>query len=128
LIVLDTHALVFMRVRPDLLGKDAERAIAGATVIGVSDIVLWEIAMLVEKRELRLSEPTRQWLETALMEPRIELVPISAAIAARTPAIAQAVRQDPSDHIIAATAMELGWPLVTKDAALQRLGGLETIW
>jgi PIN domain nuclease of toxin-antitoxin system len=117
-----------MRANPDRLGREAARAIARATVIGVPDIVLWEIAMLVEKRELRFSEPTRVWLETALKDPRLELVPISPAIAARTPAIAQAVRQDPSDHIIAATAMELGWPLVTKDAALQRLGGLETIW
>lgn len=35
---------------------------------------------------------------------------------------------DPVDQLVAATALELGFPLVTSDERLRALPGIETIW
>jgi PIN domain nuclease of toxin-antitoxin system len=128
LIVLDTHALIWFRTRYDRLGADARRHIERATWIGVPDIVLWELAMFIQVGEIRVDRSSGEWIQQMIDDPRIELLPITPSIAARTIPIAQAVRQDPSDHIIAATAIDLDLPLITRDAALQRLGGLQTAW
>lgn len=56
------------------------------------------------------------------------LEPLSLRIAVRPNSFGDALHRDPADRLIVATAMELGAPLVTKDAHIQAFGGVETIW
>lgn len=86
----------------------------------VSDISLWEVAMLTARGRLALSVPLAEWL-TAASHPRsVRVVAISAAIAAETAALADAPVRDPADRIIVATSRALGLPLLTRDRTILR--------
>ena len=85
----------------------------------VSDISLWEVAMLVGGRRLELTEPLREWLETASHPRTVRVVPISAAIAAETATLTRTLR-DPADRIIVATSRMLDAALLTHDRQILR--------
>ena len=95
MILLDTHAWVWWVAEPKKVGKKAREAVAETDRIGVSAISCWEVATLVAKRRLTLDRPTRDWLLQALAQPRIELVPLSPEIAARSAALGDNVHGDP---------------------------------
>jgi PIN domain nuclease of toxin-antitoxin system len=62
--------------------------------------------------------PIRSWLER-LAEP-LRTVAITPAIAASAATLPRSFPGDPADRLIYATAVEHGWPLVTKDRRLRR--------
>ena len=74
-------------------------------------------------------------LKRLLAALRLELLPITPAITpAITPEIALLSRssvfhhRDRADRLIGATALQLGAPLITADARLRALEGLEMVW
>lgn len=118
--VLDTHAWLWWLLRDERLGESSIEqldAFPAADRPFIADISLWEVAMLVERRRLALSEPLRDWLETASHPRTVRVVPISAAIAAGTTALARVLR-DPADRIIVATSRVLERPLLTHDRTI----------
>lgn len=62
--------------------------------------------------------PVRAWLDQ--LAENIETVSITPAIAATAVALSPSFPSDPADRLIYATAIERGWPLVTKDEQLRR--------
>ncbi len=128
MISLDTHALVWWRSAPHKLSRDAARAIGRARRIYVPDIVCWEIALLAEAGKLKFDRPVTTWLNDALSEPRVVLQPITPEIALTSVRVGRFLQLDPADHIIAATALELRVPLVSRDGEIPRLPTLEVIW
>jgi PIN domain nuclease of toxin-antitoxin system len=127
-VVLDTHTFFWWRTNDRLLSRTAEQAIERADRLLVPDIVCWEIAYLVSANRLRLDRPARSWLDLALNHPRVELVPITPEIAVAAVSLGSVMNRDPMDGLIAATALRLGWPLVTRDTDLKDLAAIETIW
>ena len=128
MILADTHAWVWGVAEPKRLSKDARAAMANADRIAVSAISCWEVATLVLKGRLTLDRPTRDWLLQALAQPRIELIPLSPEIAARSADLGEDVHGDPADHILIATALELRLPLVTRDRQLRSCNLIRCIW
>ena len=125
LIILDTHILVWMLLSADKIPSNIVSKIAAETVLGIPAISLWEIAMLVDKGRISLSEPVLPWLKKALLQPKMRLVPISPEIAAHSGALK--MHGDPADRLIAATAIELRCPLATVDDNLLAFPDLLTI-
>lgn len=95
--------------------------------LGCADIVLWEIAMLVNKQRIILSISADQFIKDLLQGLRISVLPISPAIAVRAQA-SVFQHKDPADRLIAATAMELNAPLITKDRKLASIPDLRVLW
>lgn len=129
-VILDTHPFVWW-ITEDArrLSRRAATAIDRADRVVLPDIVAFEVALLHDTGRLRLDAPLLVWLTEACAVPRVELCPISPAISAAAMGIRRALGGgDPADHLIAATALRLAAPLVTRDAALSRLGVVETIW
>jgi PIN domain nuclease of toxin-antitoxin system len=81
--------------------------------------------MLVDKGRIYLSEPVLLWLKRVLLQPKMQLIPISPEIAARSGALK--IHGDPADRLIAATAIELRCPLATVDDNLSAFPELLTI-
>jgi PIN domain nuclease of toxin-antitoxin system len=57
MIVVDTHIIICNALKPELLSRKAEKAIAAANNsdgIIFCEISLWEIAMLMHKERLRV--------------------------------------------------------------------------
>ena len=129
MIVLDTHALIWFATARVLLSDAALRAIASADRIGVSAITPWEIAVKVAKGKLDLGLPVREWMTLALtVDRRVELLPLDPEIAIRSAELRRTITADPADCIIAATALTLAVPLVTKDGRLRTALPSVTIW
>ena len=126
MIVLDTHAWIWWRSDPARLSRRATKEIDRAKRIGVSAISLWELSMLVRKKRIELDRELLEWMEGALEEPRLELLPLTPTVTALGSELE--IHGDPGDRIIAATALLSGAMLVTKDARLQCYEPLKTLW
>ena len=128
MIVLDTHAWIFLSDDPKRLGQGARRAMAKADRLGVAAISLWELAVLVEKRRLSLDRDLLPWIQDALGDPRLELLPLTPAVVATAHQLRGALDGDPGDRIIVATAMVEGAKLVSKDARITESGIVPVLW
>lgn len=119
--LLDTHILLWWLEDRDRLSA-AEREIfdsAGPeSPLGVSDITLWEVAMLENLGRIALAIPLREWLEKAIAPPLVQRIGISPAIAAEVARLPDSLHRDPADRLLVATARIGGLTLVTQDRRL----------
>jgi PIN domain nuclease of toxin-antitoxin system len=127
-IVLDTHAWIFLADDPKRLGKAARRAIDKADRIGLAAVSMWELTLLVEKRRLALDRELLPWMQDALGDPRLELLPLTPAVVVTAHQLRGALDGDPGDRIIAATALVEGAKLVTKDVRITESGVVSVVW
>jgi PIN domain nuclease of toxin-antitoxin system len=127
-VLLDTHVVHWASSEPDRLSPAASDAIAGADELAVAAISWFELAWLARHERIALKVPVRAWLTE--LSRRLRTVAISPAIAEGAVALPRAFPGDPADRLIYATAIERGWPLVTKDQRLidQRHPGAVTVW
>ena len=130
-VVTDTHALIWYLEDSPRLGADARSAFEacdrGESVIYVPTICLVEIVYLQEKG--RIPTNLESALYDALQAGNTGLVPYSLTLDV-VDALAKVPRAevpDMPDRIIAATAVHLGVPLVSRDRKLQ-LSNVQTIW
>ena len=126
--MLDTHAWIFLADDPRRIGKAARRAIAKADRIGVAAVSLWELALLVEKGRLSLDRELLPWMQDALADPRIELLPLTPAVVVAAHQLRGALDGDPGDRIITATALIEGAKLLTKDIRITESGIVPVVW
>ena len=115
MILLDTHALVWLRLESDELGPKSRQLIDQywqMGQVGVSAISFWEIAMLAEKGRLKLVLDIATWHEEAL-EQGLNEIPINGRIGIRAGGL-DGLPGDPADRIIVATALG-GYRLITAD-------------
>lgn len=128
MIVLDTHAWVWLLSSPEKLGKKAARAIARESKLGVPAICVWEIAMKAEAGKLRFDRPVDAWVEAALeADDRIELVALSPRVALDAAQLSWDHR-DPADRFIVATARVLDAPLATADERIRESRIVKCVW
>jgi PIN domain nuclease of toxin-antitoxin system len=127
-IVLDTHAWIFLADDPKRLGRAARRVIAKAERIGVAAVSLWELVLLVEKRRLALDREIAPWMHHALDDPRLEILPLTPAVVAAAHQLRGALDGDPGDRLITATALVEGAKLVTRDMRITESGIVPVVW
>lgn len=117
MIVLDTHIWVWW-VHNDPALTDEYREIIQAHEdegLGVSVFSCWEVAKLVELKRLTLHCSIKEWLETALHYPGIQLLALTPEIAVESTQLPGEFHRDPADQIIVATARIYDCPLLTVD-------------
>jgi PIN domain nuclease of toxin-antitoxin system len=131
-IVADTHAVIWYLVEPERLSPVALDALEGAIASGepvyISAISLIEICYLIEKR--RIASDLLQRIQVVFNEPdpSLVVVPIDLAISLAVQNIDRDTVPDMPDRIIAATALYLNLPLVTRDQKIQAERSVVTIW
>lgn len=116
--LLDTHVLIWWLTDGARLSPAQREVVASASAASpllVSDISLWEVAMLHSLGRVRLSLPLREWLEMAVAPPLVRRHGISPAIAAELATLPESFHRDPADRILVATARVLGATLLTQD-------------
>lgn len=133
MIVLDTHTLIWVVEGDGRLGASASRTIEETVQtdrVAVSAITPWEIALLVERRRLRLGCEVSEWIAEALALPGVTLIPIEPAIAIDSVRLPGSFHADPADRLIVATARHLKAPLLTADRkilAYSAAGHVQTV-
>lgn len=130
-VLVDTHALIWYVEADPRLSTAARTAIDAAIQAGspifMSSISLAEIVYLAEKGRIasdlfeRIRDALRQGTE-GLTE-----VAFDHRIAELLRSIPWSVVRDLPDRIIAATALFLGVPLITRDSAI-RASSVPTVW
>jgi len=128
LIILDTHVWLWWVSEPTLLSKTASRQIQKADRLGICSISCFEVATAVTRGRISIDRGILDWLETAVGQPKVELLHITPAIAARAGQLGASFHGDPADRIITATAIMQSATLVTKDDRIRKYAGVPTIW
>lgn len=130
-LVADTHVAVWYLVEPQRLSPTAravlEQTARDGEAIYISAISIVEVCYLAEKG--RLAPAILQRLKSALEDSSSALVVVSLdyGIATTVERISRTDVSDMPDRIIAATALRLNLPLVTRDRQI-RASGISTIW
>lgn len=118
--LLDTNACIWLA--DGELGQSAEDALVESYNAGmatyVSPISALEIATLIRKRRFKSNLPPQRWFDRLLGQPGIALAPMSPEILIASQLLPGDIHKDPADRIIAATAREYGYTVMTRDQAL----------
>jgi len=128
-ILLDTHAVLWLAQAPELLSYDARGAISDARQkdgVAIADNTLWELAMLVSRGRVGVRTSLRDFLEA--VERRCTVLPVTGAIAERAVRFSKRYPGDPTDRLIGATSVLHGFDLVTKDERIRASGEVKCIW
>ncbi|MHB8733671.1 MAG: type II toxin-antitoxin system VapC family toxin [Terriglobales bacterium] len=128
--VVDAHALIWLAGQERRLGQRARRFFAaverGQAVVCVPTVVLVEMGEASHRGRIVFPEGFEAWLERLALSPQHRIVDLTLAVVWR----AQELYGIPerSDRLVAATAMELGCPVITGDAAIQASGKVAVLW
>ncbi len=119
-ILLDTCAVIWLQ-QGATFKPEAEAALQEAQTIGtqvlVSPITAWEIGLLVSRGRLALSLPPLKWFERVL-DLGVDLASLTPAILIASSTLPGPPLRDPADRIIATTARDGGYRLMTRDQPL----------
>jgi PIN domain nuclease of toxin-antitoxin system len=130
-VVTDTHALLWYLFEPKRLSLVARTTLLEAEtdpgIIYVPSISVVEARYLVEKGTL--TESIFEQLVNSLLdvETAPTVAPLSLDIARTLHEVSKRTVPDMPDRIIAATALHLGLPLITRDRKIQA-SQVESIW
>jgi PIN domain nuclease of toxin-antitoxin system len=118
--VLDTHALVWWTLDPDLLSQPARRACREMERRGglVSSISVWEIGILVKRSRLELPTALRSYLARLRQLAWLRVVPVEAETWLANLEL-DWTHRDPADRTIVALANSMELPLVTCDRSIR---------
>ena len=119
-VLLDTHAWIWSLMDSARLRSRVKEAILAADAVYVSPISIYEVVRKVAIGKWPEIVPN---LDALLAEQQTVSAPFTRAVAARAGALDWAHR-DPFDRLIAATAIEMGWELISKDSEFDALDGI----
>ena len=122
MLLLDTHALVWLVMNSPRLGSAARRRAARGA--HVSAITFWELEMLAEAGRIRLGMSVSEARDVVLRT-NIAEVPVDGVIAMTAARVG--MHGDPGDRFIVATALTHGATLMTADAKIRSIKSLRTI-
>lgn len=116
-VLLDSHVLHWWSAEPERLSPAARAAVADAEELAVASITWFELAWLATHERIDVSIPIQAWLDG--LSAQVRTVGTTPSIAVAAVSLPTTFPGDPADRLIYATAVEHGWPLITKDQRLR---------
>jgi len=131
--VADTNALIWHLTQDPLLGESAKktllRADRGEVIVHIPAISLFEMIYLTERSNPPISRSqVEQLLEQLRPEGSYRIAMLDEQVIRHGFEIPRYQVPDMPDRAIAATALALGYPLLTKDKSLHNWRGVPLVW
>ena len=127
MLILDTHAWFQWVVEPELLPTQIQNRLKASSLLAISAVSPYEIALHAERGRVQINLPLREWFDEAIAGSGIALLPITPDIAACAAALPP-IHRDPWDRIIIATALEYDAMLLTKDETIPLYPQVKAGW
>lgn len=131
MITIDTHIIIWDALKPEMLSETAKKEILKANNSGgmiISDISLWEIAMLVKKGRIVIVAGYLDFIDLVMSSNKYIIQPITPKIADLSTSFSKDINADPADRLIAATSIFTNTSLLTANKNLLQSTILNTIW
>ena len=131
MILLDTCAVIWDALDRQQLSIKALNAINKAdefNALIISDITIWEIAMLVNKERIKIDTTVSNFVNLYLQTRNISVVQISPEIAELSVNFGSEINKDLADRIISATSIIHNAQHVTADQNLISSEMVDTLW
>jgi PIN domain nuclease of toxin-antitoxin system len=120
-LLLDTCAIIWV-VGNQPIAAGARDAIAAALEadepVFVSPISSWEIGLLASRGRINLQMSPEKWFDRLLEAPGVFLADMPPQVLIASSFLPGTLPKDPADRIIAATAREYDYRVVTRDQRL----------
>jgi PIN domain nuclease of toxin-antitoxin system len=125
--IIDTHALIWAVDNPEQLGAQAHAIINDASnEILLSSGSIWELAIKVGQAKLTLSLPFRGWMNQAVQDLRLTVLPITIECA-DVQSTLESHHRDPFDRLLVAHSVVEDAPLLSSDPVFDRYG-VKRVW
>ncbi len=131
MILLDTCAIIWDALDQRQLSPKAKTAIDRAdqnNALVVSDISIWEVAMLIKKGRIEIETTAATFFNLILQSRNISVIQISPEIAELSTHFGPEISNDPADRVISATSVIHNAQLVTADKKLLNCELIDTLW
>jgi PIN domain nuclease of toxin-antitoxin system len=126
-LLLDAHTLIWSVDDPAKLGPDAAEALRDqSNELLLSAGSIWEVSIKVGLRKLELSLPFGEWMDRAVADLGVALLPISIQHA-ETQMQLPRHHGDPFDRLLAAQALVEELTIVSGDPVFDRYG-IPRLW
>ncbi len=126
-ILLDSHTVIWALDNPVRLNIVALEAVEDSSnQLSVSAGTIWEISIKTGLGKLVLALPFREWIDKAICDLGLDILPITPLFADRQ-ATLPFHHRDPFDRLLCAQCLVEGIPLVSADAVFDQYG-VRRIW
>ncbi len=126
-LLLDTHTLFWLVEEPAKVSATAMALIQPLTNdVLLSAVTIWELSIKVGQRKIALSLPYRQWMDKAIADLKLLILPITVEYADRQSAL-PLHHKDPFDRLLIAQALVEAIPIVSVDAVFDSYG-VTRVW
>lgn len=117
MLILDTHVWIWLINGDEKIKKSGFLSVINSALkdhsIVIPAICTWEVAMLVAKNRISLTENTLEWINKASSAPGISIYPLSPEVACESTILPGEFHGDPADRMIVATARITNGTLLT---------------
>ncbi len=126
-LLVDSHALIWALDDPTQLTGPATFALQNpANDLLLSAATIWELAIKTGQGKLSLSLPYCQWMDRAIADLGLDILPITVEYADRQASLPPHHR-DPFDRLLIAQALVEGIAIVCNDTAFDAYG-VSRVW
>jgi PIN domain nuclease of toxin-antitoxin system len=126
-LLIDTHTLIWAVDDPAKLSVAATTALQDpANDLLLSAATIWELAIKIGQGKLILSLPYRQWMDKAIADLKLILLPITVEYAEWQASLPNH-HKDPFDRLIIAQALVEGVSVVCADTTFDPYG-ITRVW
>ena len=119
-LLLDTCAAIF--IVDDRLNQASSDALTQAWLEGLqtflSPISAWEVGLLASRGRFKSPDPPLKWIQRVLDLPNVSLAELPPRVLLESSLLPGSPPRDPADRIIAATAREFSFTVMTRDRVL----------
>jgi PIN domain nuclease of toxin-antitoxin system len=126
-LLLDAHTLIWAADDPSRLSRAALTAVQDpANDRLLSGGTIWEIAIKVALKKLTLTQPFQQWMDQAIADLKLSLLPITV-VYADVQANLPHHHRNPFDRLLVAQALSESLTIVSTDVVFD-LHGATRLW